>query len=135
MLVALALLGLTLIVGVIAHELSHAIALRAFSIRHEIRLLPDRSSPRGLRAVIGGRLASVDLHDVQVDVAPWKLRVAALMPLSLVLPFGLIPLGVLPDPIAIGNLHLALVVIGWMACALPSPADFAIVWNPADVHS
>ena len=135
MLVALGLLVFTLVVGVVAHELSHAIALRAFSIRHEIRLLPDRSQSRGLRAVIGGRWASVDLRDVPADAANWKLRVAALMPLTLVIPFGLIPLGVLPDPIAMGNLHIALIVIGWMACALPSPADFAIVWNPSEIHA
>ena len=49
---------------------------------------------------------------------------------TLVVPFALVPLGVVPDPFALGNPVVAAAAIGWAGCALPSPQDFALVWYP-----
>ena len=132
MLMAVAVLALSLMFGIIAHELSHSIALRVFGIDHDVQWLSDRSGRGVFRAGIRGRWAHVDLRDLTNDVAPWKLRVAALMPLLLIVPLLTIPAGLIVDPFQTGNLVLVLGIVGWMACAIPSPADFAIFWHPHD---
>jgi hypothetical protein len=50
------------------------------------------------------------------------------MPLTLALAFVLVPFGVVPDPFATGGLAAQLAVVGWLACAIPSPQDFSVVW-------
>ena len=114
-------------VGTIAHELSHALALRALGVAFEIEWLPDRDA-RGLRST-RGPWATVTPRQVPQDLPPWRLRVAALMPLTLALPLPLILVGVLPDPLAAGDPILASATVGWLACALPSPQDFSLVWH------
>jgi hypothetical protein len=118
----------TVVVGTVVHELSHAAALRAFSVPHEIEWLPLRADVGSLRASLTGEWARVEPLDLPPGLSPWVLRVAALMPLLLATPLALVPLGVLPDPFESDNPHLIAATLGWTACALPSPQDFSLVW-------
>lgn len=113
-------------VGTVAHELSHAVALRALGVACEVEWLPGRdpTGPGDGR----GTLAAVVPRSVSPETAPWRLRVAAITPLTLALPIPLVLLGVLPDPVASGDPVLASATVGWLACALPSPRDFSLVW-------
>jgi hypothetical protein len=119
----------TVVVGTVVHELSHAAALRAFSVPHEIEWLPLRADVGTLRASITGEWARVVPYDLPPGRSPWALRVAALMPLLLATPLALVPLGVLPDPFGSDNPYLIAATLGWTACALPSPQDFSLVWH------
>lgn len=130
--VELGLAGLVLAVavgtGTVAHELSHALILRALAIPHDLEWLPDSDEVSVLAVGVSGRLAAVTPRAPAPDLPPWGLRVAALAPLTLALPLALVPLGILPDPVASGNIYLIAATIGWLACALPSPQDFSLVW-------
>lgn len=128
----LALAGLVLVVavgaGIVAHELSHALALRAFRVPYDLEWLPDQDERSVFTASISGRLAAVTPRTLPQGLPPWRLRFAALTPLVLALPFVLVPVGVLPDPIQTGNVYVFAATVGWLACALPSPQDFSLVW-------
>jgi hypothetical protein len=52
-----------------------------------------------------------------------------MMPLVLAVPLPLVALGVLPDPFASGSPYEAAVALGRLACALPSPQDFSLLWH------
>lgn len=114
--------------GTIAHELSHALTLRAFDVPYELQWLPDSEQTGPLATSIAGGLATVRPHSVPTDLSPWKLRIAALMPLVLAAPLALVVLGLVPDPFQTGNVYLSGAAVGWLACALPSPRDFSLVW-------
>ena len=114
------------VVGTVAHELSHAAVLAAFDIPYRIEWLPARAEAGLLRAGVLGGWASVTPRTIPPGLAPWRLRVAALAPLALAAPFVLVLGGVVPDPIASGNPLVQAATVGWMACALPSPADFSL---------
>jgi hypothetical protein len=43
-------------------------------------------------------------------------------------PLVLVLSGVLPDPARAGNQYLTAAMIGWLACAVPSPQDFSLFW-------
>ena len=132
MITALLVIVASVTIGTLAHELSHAVALRTFSIPHSLAVFPDRGASGSLRMGLRGRWAMVTYHDVPADLAPWKLRLASLMPLSLAVPPIILVLTV-PGMTAIdGNLYLTLAALGWLACAIPSPADFAIFWHPRE---
>ena len=120
---------LTLTAGIVVHELSHAIVLRALGVSFEVTWLPDRGGSDAMGASAFGRWASVTPQRLPADLAPWGLRVAALAPLALAAPMALILLGVLPDPIQTGNLPLVAATLAWFGCALPSPQDFSLVWH------
>ena len=124
-----AVLLVAVIAGTVVHELSHAAALRAFSVPHVVEFLPRRAEVGTLRASITGEWARVVPCDLSSDLSPWALRVAALMPLLLATPLALVPLGVLPDPFGSDNPYLIAATLGWTACALPSPQDFSLVWH------
>ena len=113
--------------GTVVHELSHAFALRTLGVAYEIAWLPGRDTA-GL-ASVRGTLAAVVPRNVSPETPPWRLRLAALMPLTLALPLPFVLTGVLPDPVASGNPVLASATVGWLACALPSPQDFSLVWH------
>jgi hypothetical protein len=119
----------TVVVGTIAHELSHAFALRVFGVPFEISWLPERSRTGLLRASIAGGWAVVSPRAIPPDLQPWRLRVAAMMPLLLATPLALVGFGVIPDPFVSGNPYAVAVAIGWLACALPSPQDFSLLWH------
>jgi len=118
----------TLSAGTVAHEYAHALALRAVGVDCEIRWLTDRDSAGLLRAGLLGTWATVTPRNVPADAPAWGVRLAALMPLTLLAPFALVVGGVLPDPLATGDPRLVAASVAWAACALPSPQDFSVVW-------
>ncbi|WP_338727953.1 hypothetical protein [Haladaptatus sp. DJG-WS-42] len=115
------------VAGIIAHELSHALALSTLGVSYRIDWAPARDDGL-LSMVFFGKLASVTPQAFPATRAPLRLKIASMMPLTLLLPLAGIPLGVLPDPFATGNLTLQVALIGWMACAIPSPQDFSVLW-------
>lgn len=117
---------LSVAVGLAVHELAHAAVLRASGVPCDLEWFPDGAGLLG--AGLAGRWATVTPRRVPEGLAPWRLRAAAMAPLSLALPFALVALGVVPDPLATGDLPLQLAVVGWLACALPSPQDFSVLW-------
>lgn len=119
----------TLVVGVLAHELSHALVLRWLGVPFEVEWLPDRGGPDPVQAGTFGRWASVTPRSLPPDLSPWGLRVSALAPLALAAPMALILLGVLPDPVQVGNLPLIAATLAWFGCALPSPQDFSLFFH------
>jgi hypothetical protein len=87
--------------GLLAHELAHALALRAASVPYELTLFPGSERGR-LRSAVAGQWATV------------RPRV---------------PAGVVTDPFAAGHPVAQAAVLGWLACALPSPADFSVLFH------
>lgn len=116
------------VAGTVAHELSHAAVLRAFAVPYEIEWLPARSHAGTLRASLVGGWASVRPRRLSRDCPAWGLRVAALAPFVMATPLVLVLSGVLPDPARAGNQYLTAAMIGWLACAVPSPQDFSLFW-------
>jgi hypothetical protein len=117
---------LSVAAGLLVHELAHAAALRASGIPCDLEWFPEGAGLLGGGPV--GRWATVTPRRVPADVAPWRLRAAAMAPVSLTFPLALVALGAVPDPLATGGLALQLAVVGWLACAVPSPQDFSVLW-------
>lgn len=132
MLVTLAAAGLALLaavaVGTVAHELSHAVVLSALGVPFEIDWLPGREDRGLLAAGATGTWATVSPTRVPGHGAAWRLRAAALTPLVLATPLALALVGALPDPMQSGDPVSQAAAIGWLACAIPSPQDFSLVW-------
>lgn len=128
LLTAVVVLVVALVVATVAHELSHAVTLRALGVPCEVDWRPEREGAGFLSAQVA--LATVTPRHVPRDLSPWRLRVAALMPLTLAAPIPLVLLGVLPDPTASGDPVLVAAAMGWLACSLPSPQDFSLAWHP-----
>jgi hypothetical protein len=126
----LALLVGTLGLGVIAHELSHMVALRMGGVSCTLEVLPNRGDAGQFSAGIGGPLARVKPTRPPDEISPWYLRGAALMPLCLASPLVLILAGVSPDPFVSGGVGPKLALIVWLGCSIPSPQDFSLVWYP-----
>lgn len=127
---AFAVLVGTVVAGMVAHELSHALALRAFGVPYDLEFLPERDDAGLLRTGVRGTWATVTPTAVPAELSAWRLRTAAVMPLCLAVPFAPVAVGTVPDPIAAGDPYLAAATIGWFACALPSPQDFSLLWHP-----
>ncbi len=127
---ALAVLLGSCTLGLVAHELAHALALRAAGLSHTVEVLPGRQERGGPSTGVGGPLARVRPTGVPDDVSPWAVRCAALTPLLLASPLALLLLGVLPNPFATGNVTAELALVGWLGCAIPSPRDFSVAWYP-----
>lgn len=126
--VAGAVLVGTAALGVTAHELSHAIALRLAGVACKVEVLPD--SEGGFGTGVAGPLARVRPVRLPDDIAPWQLRTAAMMPLCLAAPFGLVLVGLVPDPFAVGSASLEMATVAWLGCSIPSPQDFSLLWHP-----
>lgn len=118
-----------LTIGVIAHEFSHAMVLRALGVPFDVAWLPDREGRGSMTIGAFGRWASVTPRSLPPDLSPWGLRVAALAPFVLATPMALILVGAVPDPIQMGNVPLVAAAIAWFGCALPSPQDFSLFWH------
>lgn len=118
--------------GILAHELLHTACLRAAGVPSTLQLGGGNS--RWLGAGLGA-FASVHVERLPAGVSPWQLRVASLSPLVLTAPLLGIGLGVLPDPFASSNVLAQAALIGWLACALPSPQDFSQFWHADDLVS
>lgn len=121
----------TLGVGTVAHELSHVFVLRWLGVPCEVRWLSGQGTPSSLGAGVTQAWATVTPTAVPNDVSSRGLRVAAIAPLALATPFVLVLFGVLPDPLASGDLLVAAATAGWFGCALPSPQDFSLFWHPS----
>lgn len=119
-------------VGIVLHELLHGIFLRAAGVSFDIQWFHGETSGR-LRSLFFGTWASVSMRSIPDDVSPWKIRAASLSPLLLTAPLVGVTVGAIPDPFAGDNLVLQLAVIGWLACAIPSPADFSLFWHAGSV--
>lgn len=115
-------------IGIVAHEFAHAVALRIFGISFRIDWFPDSRDDGLLGMIFLGKLAAVTPQRFPQEDAALGLRVASMMPLILLLPLAGIPLGILPAPVLAESLYLKVALIGWLACALPSPQDFSVLW-------
>jgi len=115
-------------VGVVVHECAHAAILRAFGIPYRMKWLPREDGQPVLGAAVGA-LARVTPAALPADCPAWRLRLAAMAPLVLLAPFALVPAGVVADPFATGTPAVAMAAAGWLACAVPSPGDFSLLWH------
>jgi hypothetical protein len=123
----------TLVVGVVAHELTHALVLRAFGVRYDIVWLPDHDAGERFGTGVFATWATVVPLSYPRDVPTWGLRLAAVAPLALATPFVLVPAGVVSDPVAAGGAVHTAAVVAWLACALPSPQDFSQFFHATQV--
>lgn len=114
--------------GTIVHEHLHASVLQIAGVPYEMHWLAGASDAT-LGSGLLGTWASVEIRSLPDGLAPWTLRAASLSPLLLAVPLLAIPAGLVADPFAGDHLVLQAAVLGWMACALPSPADFSLVWH------
>jgi hypothetical protein len=121
------ILLLTVVVGTVFHELTHVLSLRAIGVPYRVEWFTRRRNTDGLDVTVP--LATVTPVQVPGD-RNVGLRISAMAPLLLVSPLVAVVLGYLPDPFASGNVYLLSMTIGWVACALPSPQDFAVFWYP-----
>lgn len=120
----------TVLIGVVAHEFAHALALRLGGVPCRVEPLPDAGAGPSRLGCAGGRLASVRPVAAPAGIPSWRLRAAAMAPLGLLLPLALVVAGVVPDPFGGADVALQVATITWIGCALPSPSDFSILWYP-----
>jgi hypothetical protein len=120
-------------VGTVAHELTHAIALRAVGIGYDLEWFPQQESQAHLNGGILGPWATVTPRSLNQDISPWKLQLSAVAPVVLTVPVVLMGLGVLPSPLTGGNLLYLTATLAWLGCALPSPQDFSLFWHAGTV--
>lgn len=118
---------LTVGVGILMHELSHAAVLSLFGVRCEIRIGPLGSGP-ALSDGITEAWAAVTPREMPADTSPWVVRTSAIAPLVLAVPLVAIAVGVVPDPTGADSPLLTALIVGWLACAIPSPGDFSAFW-------
>lgn len=122
-------LVLAVAIGMVVHEASHAVVLEAFGVPYDIQWVAGSEGP-GLNGGLFGAWATVTPLGLPEGTPIWSLQLSALAPLALLAPFALVVFGVVPDPLSTGNAVTAALTIGWLACALPSPQDFSLVWHP-----
>ena len=131
---ALVLLGaafvlvVTVAVGIVAHELTHAVVLHFLGVPYELRWFPEQQTASDFGAGIFTAWASVTPRRIPRETPAWGIRLSAIAPLALALPFVLVIGGVLPDPLESTSVVLSAGTVAWLACALPSPQDFSVFW-------
>jgi len=118
-------LVLAVSVGLVTHELAHAAVLRAAGVPHDVHWFPGREGSV-FRAGLRGKWAAVEPRPIG-ETPAWTLRLSATMPLVMLAPLALVPAGLVGDPFATEGVA-RFAVLGWMACALPSPQDFSVLW-------
>lgn len=130
-------LSLTLVLGILAHEAAHTIVLRAFDIDYEVELRPD-GPVSGTQLAMIRPIVTVTPCPRPPNESSVGLRLAGIAPLTLTAPFLLVLVGLVPDPLAMGNPAIAAATVGWAAVAIPSPQDFSVFWHgsrqPATHH-
>lgn len=126
---ALLVLCTTVGAGLVAHELTHALVLYGFGIPHDINWFPRQSGSSRFGVDRSAPVATVTPRSIPTGVPRWGLQLSAIAPLVLALPFVLVPIGFLPDPLATNNPFVIGMTVGWLACALPSPQDFDLFWH------
>jgi hypothetical protein len=123
---------LTIGVGIVAHELSHAAVLALFGVRCDIDIDIDVRPARGgtgqLDAGVPGTWAAVTPRGVSSGTSAWAMRLSSVAPLLLALPVVSVVLGGVPDPVGGDSPLLSAWAVGWLACAIPSPQDFSVFW-------
>ncbi|NHN58437.1 MULTISPECIES: hypothetical protein [Halorussus] len=123
----------TLAVGICVHELLHLVPLHLVDASYTVTVLPSDAASAagrpGLQNVLSGSLVRVEVTRVPPATPEWVVRAAALLPLALALPFGLVAAGVLANPIAAGDQAGTVVLVAATACGLLSPADWSVVWH------
>jgi Zn-dependent protease len=129
--VELAVAGLvlfaTVAVGLVAHELTHALVLRTLGVPYEITWFSGDSTP--LIGRLSGTWASVRPKRFPVSMPTWGLQLSATAPLVLAVPLLPVVLGVVELPFAVDTPYAAASVVGWLACSIPSPQDFSVFWH------
>ncbi len=121
--VAGCVLALAVGIGLIAHEWSHAAVLRLSGVDYEICYFPGRTE--GVGSVLASCPWAVVRPQPTGTEPAWRFRLAALAPFCLALPvLGLGIGGALTAETPI----VAAAAIGWLACSIPSPQDFAVVF-------
>ena len=123
---ACALVG-TVCAGTVAHECTHAAVLAGFGVPYEIEWFPRTRGFAGSRA-----LASVTPRSIPAGLPRWRLRTAAIVPVVLTVPFWPVVVGLVPDPLRTGGPAVQAAAVGWLACAIPSPADFSLFWHAGE---
>ena len=126
--VAVTLLLGAVVAGTVTHELTHAAVLHALAVPYSFVWFPVANGPKVYGAGLVTPWASVVPSSLPDDVPPWGLRLAAIAPFTMAIPFLLLPLGVVPEAAVMGNEYRLAVTIGWLACAIPSPQDFSLCW-------
>lgn len=118
--------------GLLAHEWSHALALRLAGIEYDLEYGPSRRPPPRAADANSKRTALANSRVAWATVSPrvtgdepaWHLRLAALTPLCLPIPLVAIlasgGAAWLPAEV------VSAAMIGWIACAIPSPQDFSV---------
>lgn len=118
----------TAVVGLIAHELAHALALYSLGVPFEIQWFPCEGHSTHSAGRLSGTWASVTPSQIPATVPTWGLQIAALAPLALTLPLLLVAAGS-PLPFSTDNPYIAAITVAWLACSLPSPQDFSVFWH------
>ncbi|MCU4800199.1 hypothetical protein OB920_07440 [Halobacteria archaeon HArc-gm2] len=119
---------LSVIGGVLVHELLHVLVLRSGGVQCSLVLRRVRGEQGGFQTLVSGSWASVEMESIPADCSNWRLRGASMAPLAMLVPVGAYAWAVTSGQVT-GTLFGSMVVMGWMACALPSPADFSVVWH------
>lgn len=117
----------TTAVGLIAHELAHALLLYSFGVPFEIRWFPREERSTQSAGRLSGTWASVTPREIPPTVPTWRIQMAALAPLALALPLVLVAT-TSPLSLSTNNPYAAAVIVAWLACSLPSPQDFSVFW-------
>lgn len=115
-------------VGIVAHELSHAAVLYLLGIKCDIDIRSERVGTRQLRANTPGTWAAVTPRDISPGTSAWALRLSSVAPLVLLVPFVTVVAGIVSDPLQADSPLLSAWTVGWLACAIPSPQDFSVFW-------
>lgn len=120
---------LTVSVGIVAHELSHAAVLYLLGIQCDINIGPDGVGASQFDAGIFGTWAAVTPREISPETSAWAMRLSSVAPLILAVPFVAVVTGMVPDPLQADSLLLTAWTVGWLACAIPSPQDFSVFWH------
>ena len=120
---------LTVGVGIVAHELSHAAVLYLLGIPCDVELGPERGRTGHLGANVPGSWATVTPREISPGTSAWALRLSSVAPLVLAVPFVTVLAGIVPDPLQADSPLLSAWTVGWLACAIPSPRDFSVFWH------
>lgn len=115
-------------VGIVAHELSHAAVLYFVGIQCDIDIGPEWVGLGQFDTNTYGAWAAVTPRDISPETSAWALRLSSVAPLILAVPFVTVATGLLPDPLQADSLFLTAWTVGWLACAIPSPQDFSVFW-------
>ena len=119
-------LVVTVGLGTVVHELSHAAVLEAFGVPYDVTWLPGGEESGFIARSISSTWATVTPRRDSPRVSPRGLRVSAIAPLSLVA----VPLVIhhaLPAGLS-GDVVVVAATVAWFGCALPSPQDFSLFW-------